>query len=119
MKTNPKTRESRLFKSTPHHVFKSSLAIVRSYLMYKPYAIFLTLGIALLVLGLVPFARYLWLIYTEVDPGNHLQSLILGSVLLIGSFLSFIMGIVSDLIRTVRILQEDELERTKRIQFRR
>ena len=39
--------------------------------------------------------------------------------LLIGSFLSFIMGIVSDLIRTVRILQEDELERTKRIQFRR
>lgn len=95
------------------------MAIIRSYLMYKPYTVFLTLGIALLVFGLVPFGRYAWLVYTDPTPGNHLQSLIFGSVLLIGSFLSFIMGIVSDLIRTVRILQEDELERTKRIQFRR
>ena len=33
IKTNPKTRESRLFKSTPEHVVKSAAAIIRSYLM--------------------------------------------------------------------------------------
>ena len=38
--TNPKTRESRLFKSTRQHVFKSAAAIVRAYMMYKPYVIF-------------------------------------------------------------------------------
>ncbi|MSU76108.1 glycosyltransferase family 2 protein [Patescibacteria group bacterium] len=119
IKTNEKLRESRLYRSTGHHVTKSALAIIRSYLMYKPYAIFITLGIALLLLGLIPFGRYLWLLSTDPTPGGHLQSLILGSVLLVGSFLSFIMGVISDLIRTTRILQEDELERLKRIQYRR
>ncbi|HEY8108886.1 MAG TPA: glycosyltransferase family 2 protein [Patescibacteria group bacterium] len=117
IKTNEKLRESRLFKSTPHHVLRSAMAIIRSYLMYKPYALFITLGLALLALGLIPFGRYLWFLYTDPSPGSHLQSLILGAVLLIGSFLSVIVGVISDLVRTTRILQEDELERTKRIQF--
>ena len=41
--TNAKTRESRLFKNTGHHMMKSASAIMRSYLMFKPYVIFATL----------------------------------------------------------------------------
>ena len=51
------------------------------------------------------------------DAGGHLQSLILGAVLLILAFLSVMLGIVSDLIRTNRILIEDTLEHTKRARF--
>jgi glycosyltransferase involved in cell wall biosynthesis len=40
IRTNPKTRESRLFKSTWQHVLKSAGAIVKAYIMYKPYVIF-------------------------------------------------------------------------------
>jgi hypothetical protein len=115
--TNPKTRESRLFRSTAQHVRLSAGAIVRGYIMYKPYAIFTFLATTLAVLGLVPFVRYAVLLGIDEHPGNHIQSLLLGSVLLIMAFLSVISGIVSDLIRTNRTLIEDTLEHTKKMRF--
>lgn len=114
--TNPKTRESRLFKNIWQHIFRSSMAIVRAYIMYKPHLVFGTLGLGLFILGIVPFARYLVLAFQK-DPGNHIQSLLLGSVLLMASFLAFTLGIIADLIRTNRSLQEDSLERIKIMQF--
>jgi glycosyltransferase involved in cell wall biosynthesis len=114
--TNPKTRESRLFKSTRQHVVKSAAAIVRAYIMYKPYVIFGWISALLAVLGVVPFARYAVLVAMG-DGGGHLQSLIVGAVLLILSFLCVMLGIVSDLIRTNRILIEATLEHTKRARF--
>ena len=114
--TNPKTRESRLFGSMGEHVMKSAGAIIRAFIMYKPYVIFTWLALFFGLLGLVPFARYAVLLMVEAE-GGHVQSLILGAVLLILSFLSGIMGIISDLIRTNRVLIEDALEHTKRMRF--
>lgn len=114
--TNPKTRESRLFKNIWQHMWKSGTAIVRAYIMYKPYVIFASLGLLLLAVGLIPFIRYLLLLY--FDPGgSHLQSLLVGAVFLTGAFLSFAIGVVADLTRINRILIEDSLERTKREQY--
>lgn len=114
--TNPKTRESRLFKSSWEHVAKSGAAILRAFLMYRPYAFFGTLGTALLVLGAVPFARYLYFVLAG-EGGGHIQSLVLGSVLLIASFIAFTLGVVADLIRINRILLEQSLEHQKHIRF--
>ena len=115
--TNPATRESRLFTSTAQHVRLSAGAIVRGYIMYKPYAIFTFLAATLGILGLIPFVRYAILLAVDNEPGNHLQSLLIGTILLIMSFLSVISGIVSDLIRTNRTLIEDTLEHTKKMRF--
>jgi glycosyltransferase involved in cell wall biosynthesis len=115
--TNAKTRESRLYVSMPQHVRLSAGAIVRGYIMYKPYAIFAFLAAVLGVLGLVPFVRFGVLQIIDENPGSHLQSLLLGTILLIMSFLSIIVGIVSDLIRTNRTLIEDTLEHTKKMRF--
>ncbi len=115
--TNEKTRESRLFKSSWEHVRKSALAIIRAYVMYKPYAVFSALGVFFLVLGAIPFIRYL-ILYLNTNHGGHLQSLILGTVMLIGAFLCFVLVILSDLIRTNRILQEDTLEHIKTLRFK-
>ncbi len=115
--TNPKTRESRLFKSTWQHVRKSTSAIVRAYIMYKPYMIFLSLAFFLFVAGLYPFIRYMLFVIEGVG-GSHLQSLIGGSILLIASFLSLTLGIVADLIRINRVLIEDQLERTKEQRYK-
>ncbi len=115
--TNAKTRESRLFKSPWQHVLKSAGAIIRAYIMYKPYVIFSWLASVLGVLGLVPFVRFLILQVADNNPGSHLQSLLVGAVLLIMSFMCVILGIVSDLIRTNRILIEDSLEHTKKMRF--
>jgi len=115
--TNPKLRESRLFKSNYEHVKKSSIAIVRAYLMYKPYIIFNGLGITFLVIGVLPFIRYIVLL-NHKHPGNHIQSLIFGSVMLIASFISFGLGIIADLVRINRILQEESLELIKHSKFK-
>lgn len=115
--TNPKTRESRLFKSMWQHMYKSGVAIIRSFTMHKPYVIFMSLGLVLLLAGLVPFIRYA-IIYFSGDRGEHLQSLILGAILLFAAMISFALGIIADLIRTNRILIEENLEMTKRIKYK-
>jgi glycosyltransferase involved in cell wall biosynthesis len=115
--TNDKTRESRLFKSMGQHVRMSAGAIIRSYIMYKPYAIFAFFAAVFGVLGLIPFVRFAVLQIVDDHPGGHLQSLLVGTVLLMAAFLSVIIGIVSDLIRTNRMLIEDTLEHTKKMRF--
>ncbi len=116
IRTNAKTRESRLFKSTRQHVMKSAGAIIKAYIMYKPYVIFTFLAVLLGALGLLPFVRYATL-KAAGDDGNHVQSLLVGTVLLVMSFLSLIGGVLSDLLRTNRALIEDTLEHTKKMRF--
>lgn len=116
--TNAKTRESRLFNSTPQHVFKSAEAILRSYIMFKPFRFFAIIGSIMLVAALIPFVRYLiFIIFIPQDHGNHLQSLILGVAFIVGSLLSFALGVIAELLRTNRILIEESLERVKEMQY--
>lgn len=117
VRTNPKTRESRLFKSSWEHVRKSGSAIARGFIMYRPYVIFNSLGGLLFILGLVPFARYLYFFSVDKHPGSHLQSLILGSVLLISAIIVLALGIIADLTRINRVLNESMLEQAKRQRF--
>jgi glycosyltransferase involved in cell wall biosynthesis len=117
--TNAKTRESRLFKNAAHHMAQSAAAILRSYLMFKPYAIFATLTIVFGVLALIPLGRFL-ILWTSGDSVNgHIQSLIFGSIMSVAAFLSLALGVISDLLRTNRILLEEQLERIKEMQYRR
>ncbi len=115
--TNAKTRESRLFRSTSHHVFQSGSAIIRAYIMYKPYVVFMTLSASFFALGIVPFVRYLYF-FLKGTHGSHLQSLIVGVVLLFVSFLSLTLGILADLTRINRTLAEDALEHAKENRFK-
>lgn len=121
VKTNPKLRPSRQFKSPWQHARRSSITIARAFIMYQPYVVFLTLGFLFLILGLIPFAHFVWLSLTQrsrlVFGTHHLQSLISGSVLLIASFISFTLGIIADLVRINRLLLEDILEQTKRSNY--
>lgn len=119
IKTNPKTRESRLFKSSWEHVRKSTVALFNSFIMYRPYLVFLSLGLISLIIGLIPFIHYLYLVFTVKNPNgpHHLQSLIIGTVFMTASFISFTLGIIANLIRINRSLIEDVLEVMKRDQF--
>lgn len=114
--TNPRSRDSRLFGSTREHVLRSMAAIVRSFMMYKPYVLFAWVTALLGVLGLMPFVRYGVLWVRDREDG-HLQSLLVGAVLLILAFMSLMLGVIADLIRANRVLIEDNLEHTKRSRF--
>jgi glycosyltransferase involved in cell wall biosynthesis len=117
--TNPKLRESRLFKSTWEHIIKSAVTIIRAYIMYKPYVLLGTLGWGLFLLGLIPFARFTILSLQDGTTRGHIQSLLIGSLLMIAAFLCLVLNIIADLIRINRVLIEDNLEQTKRLRFER
>jgi len=112
IQTNPKTRESRLFNSIWEHVRKSAVALINAYIMYQPFKVFSLIGTFLFIAGIIPFIHYIYIYFTVTNPfgAHHLQSLIIGTVLLNASFISFTLGIVSNLIRINRSLLEDILE---------
>ena len=117
--TNPPVRESRLFKSTTEHVVKSAVTIIRAYIMYKPYILFGGLGSLLFVAGLIPFARFIFFSLEDGTTRGHIQSLLVGSLLMIAAFLCLVLNVIADLIRINRILIEDNLELTKRQRYER
>ncbi len=114
--TNPKTRESRLFSNEFEHVGKSAQAIIRSYVMYRPWTIFAWLTGVFAAAGIAPFARFA-ILRIGGDEGNHLQSLIFGVAMLVAALLSLALGVLSDLQRTNRVLQEEQLERIRELQY--
>ena len=116
IKTNPMLRESRQFKNSWQHIRRSSVTIVRAFIMYRPYALFFSLGTLLLIIGLIPLINFLITDITATHPlgPHHLQSLIIGSMLVVGSFVSFTLGVIADLIRINRMLLEDLLELSKK-----
>jgi hypothetical protein len=76
--------------------------------MYRPYSFFGSLGLVLLVSGLIPFSRYIVVSFLNL-PGEYIQSLLAGVALLTASLLSFALGVIADLIRVNRQLIEDGL----------
>jgi glycosyltransferase involved in cell wall biosynthesis len=114
--TNPKTRESRLFKSTGEHVARSAITIIRAYIMYKPMTLFSTMATIFFLAALIPFIRFVAL-FLGGHTGGHVQSLVAGSVLIIAAFIAFALGVIADLIRINRILLEDSLEQEKRHRY--
>ena len=117
IQTNPKLRESRLFKSTGEHVRKSAITIIRAFVMYKPYIIFGWLAGLFFFAGLIPFARFVYFSIEDGTTRGHIQSLLVGSLLMISAFICLALNIIADLVRTIRILTEDDLEQTKRHRF--
>ena len=115
--TNPKTRESRLFKNMPVFISQQLGSMVRMYAMYEPLRVFFTIGLLLFILGSLPVARFLYF-YFSGDGGGHLQSLILGGVLMNIGFITFMIGLVADLISFNRQLTEITLEQIRQMALR-
>ena len=97
---------------------RSGSAIVRSYLMYKPYVIFSTLTLLFGVLAAIPLVRFLVLWLIGGDTSGNVQSLVYGAIMSVAALLSLALGVISDLLRTNRVLLEEQLERIKEIQYR-
>ena len=115
--TNAKTRESRLFRNIFHHMAKSGSAIIRSYLMFKPYVIFTTLTVLFGLLAGIPLVRFFVLWLVGGDTTGNVQSLIFGAIMAVAALLSLALGVISDLLRTNRVLLDEQLERIKTIQY--
>src|SRR5262245_25053833 len=97
VRTNPKTRPSRLFKSVWVYLKNSGSTIVRIYTMYEPLKVFTFFGVIALAAGLATSLRFVYFYFTGTGSG-HVQSLLLSAVLLIVGFQIMLMGLIADVI---------------------
>lgn len=106
IRTNGELRPSRLFNSMSSYVQKSMVTIIRAYIMYKPLKFFTCVGAVPFLIGTVLGIRYLILL-TTINATGHIQSLILSSVLLLMGFITFIIGLMADILAKNRMILED------------
>jgi hypothetical protein len=114
--TNPRTRKSRLFRSIPKFIMHQIGTMVRMYTMFQPLRVFVYIGAACILAGLVPSVRFL-VFYLMGQGGGHIQSLILAAVLFIVGFQILVLGLVADVISFNRRLIEETLFRIRQIEF--
>jgi glycosyltransferase involved in cell wall biosynthesis len=115
--TNEKLRESRLFGSMSAYVRRNVVAIFRIYTGYEPLRVFSVLGLGLLFFSLCAWSPFLWDWIVNQDRSGHLQSIVLGGVLLLASVQVFALGVIADLIAAHRIVSQRTLERVRRIEL--
>jgi len=111
--TNKPTRPSRLFDNIWQHIYKSTKDLFRVYALYRPLRVFVSSGILLFLLGIIPIIIFL-IDYFFISGGTgKVQSLIIGSTLISISFNLIALGIIGDLIGKNRNLIEQILVKTK------
>src|ERR1700759_4171389 len=118
IRTNPKTRESRLFPSMSAYIRRNGLSIFRIYSQYEPLRVFWTGAIAMGVLALALFVRFLVLFIEDPSKATgHIQSLIAGGVLFNAAMLLGALGVIGDLLAAQRTLSQRTFERVRRIEL--
>ena len=116
IRTNAELRPSRLFNSILGYVKKSMLTILRAYMMYKPLKCFTYLASVPAAIGLMIGFRFLYYMSHGMS-GGHVQSLILGCTLIIIGFLTFMIGLVADVIAANRKLLQDTQYHARRSEY--
>jgi glycosyltransferase involved in cell wall biosynthesis len=118
IRTNPKTRESRLFPSTAAYVRRNALSIFRVYSQYQPLRVFWTGAVILGAAALAIFIRFLVFFVQHPDAGTrHIQELIAGGVLFNAAMLLGALGVIGDLLDAQRTLSQRTFERVRRIEL--
>lgn len=114
IRVNEYLRPSRLMRSIPSYIYKSLSTIVRIFVVYKPFRFFLSLGLVLLSIGFLIGCRFLYFYLIGKESG-HIQSLILGSILIGIGFQTLMVAFLSDLLAVNRRLLEDVQYRIKKL----
>jgi glycosyltransferase involved in cell wall biosynthesis len=115
IRTNPKTRESKLFSSIPEYLRRNGAVIFRSYGMYWPMQTFGYIALGLLAVGLVLGGRFAYYYLTDPNTSSHIQSLQVGVGAVVLAFVVALMVLLSDLLATNRRLTEEVLARVRRL----
>ena len=105
-------RPSRLIKSVGSHVVRAGGVILRSFLLYRPMQVYGLAGAFLIMLGLLPFARFAYFV-AEGDSSGHLQSLVIGVALSFMGGQMLITGMLAMAIGWNRRMLEEVLFRMK------
>ncbi len=116
VRTNAKTRESRLFPSMGAYVRRNALSIFRVYAQYEPLRVFWSLALLIGLISIGVWIRFA-VAYAEGNGKGHVQSLILGAVLFIAAVVLWALGVIGDLLAAQRVMTQKTFERVRRIEL--
>jgi glycosyltransferase involved in cell wall biosynthesis len=117
IRTNPKTRESRLFPSMWAYVRRNTVSIFRIYALYEPLRVFMSLAAVVGLVSVIIWLRF-GIDFIAHGHSGHIQSLILGAVLFIAAVQLAALGVVGDILAGNRVLNQRILERVRRVELR-
>jgi glycosyltransferase involved in cell wall biosynthesis len=118
VRTNPRTRESRLFRGMGSYVRRSIATMLRVTVLYQPLRAFMALSGAFLLVSVVLFGRFLYFYFvTRPAPSGHVQSVVVAVALAIIGVLIAALGILSDLTAMNRRILEEILTNTRVTRF--
>jgi glycosyltransferase involved in cell wall biosynthesis len=116
IRTNPKTRESRLFPSIWSYVRRNAVSIARIYAQYEPLKVFMSLAAIVGLGGAIAWGRFA-IAFVSGDGAGHVQSLIFGAVLFNAAVVLAALGVIGDLLYGQRIMVQRIFERVRRIEL--
>jgi glycosyltransferase involved in cell wall biosynthesis len=116
IRTNAKTRESRLFPSMWSYVRRNAVSIFRIYSQYEPLRVFWGAAVIVGLAALVVWGRFTYF-YLEGNGRGHVQSLILGAVLFNAAVVLAALGVMADLLHAQRVMIQRTFERVRRIEL--
>jgi hypothetical protein len=99
------------------YVRRNMMMIFRIYTGYEPLRVFSTLAVVLMVGALAAWGPFLWDWMVNGRRTGHLQSVILGGVLMMAAVQVFALGVLADLIASHRVVTQRTLERVRRIEL--
>jgi glycosyltransferase involved in cell wall biosynthesis len=112
--TNRVERPSRLIPRVSRYVLVQGANILRITALYKPLPVFFGIAALLTGGGLALVLRYVLLVRAGINPAGHVQSLLLAALLLLAAVVSFLTGLLADLISINRAMLEELLVRERR-----
>jgi len=113
---NEKQRDSRLVKNIFNYIFRSFLTITRIFVMYKPLRFFSIISILFFCISATLFIRFSYFFIIGLGD-QYIKSLITGGVFITLSLIFLMIGLLSDIISSNRILIEELLYKVKKMDY--
>jgi glycosyltransferase involved in cell wall biosynthesis len=117
IRTNEKTRPSRLFPSISAYVRRNAISIFRVYSQYEPLRVFMGAAAIVGLAAIVVWGRFAYFYFSGNGKG-HVQSLILGAVLFNAAMVLAALGVLGDLLSAQRVMIQRTFERVRRIELK-
>lgn len=115
--TNGPKRPSRLQTSMWHFIKAQASTIIRLYAFYEPLRTFTYFALPFIIAGLATWARFFYFYITLGGYTGLLQSITIGTGLLLVGVLIFLFGVQADIANKHRHLTQETLYRIKKLEL--
>lgn len=121
VRVNAKTRESRLFRNIFEHIYKSGDTMILMYIMYRPGRFFFWIGTVFNLAAAVLGIRFIYLLFITDHPDKgrtYIPSLILLAIFAFWGVVSYMIGILGELLKFNRKQNEEILANQRRERYK-